>query len=81
MAGPISAKRNTLSTHPEAIADFGMAKNSASAGSWAMVVPPAFLIAAIPAVPSEPDPLKTTPISLFPKSRAIDSNNESMEGR
>ncbi|MFZ0661289.1 MAG: hypothetical protein WAM66_01230 [Acidobacteriaceae bacterium] len=54
---------NTKSTFPEAMALWGMPSNLADASSWAKVMPPSALIAAKPAVPSEPLPERITPMA------------------
>jgi len=59
----------------------GMGGNSASSGFWAIVAPPASLMARIPVAPSLPEPLKTTAMARDPYVPATDSNSRSIDGR
>src|SRR5439155_23667689 len=60
-ARPMRSSGSTKSTWPVPIAACGMPKNAELASSCAITAPPAALIAATPAAPSEPVPLRTTP--------------------
>ena len=59
----------------------GIPKNSEVASSWAITVPPIFLIAWTPIAPSLPVPVRTTAIARSLKLAATDSNSRSAEGR
>ena len=60
----IRANGNTKSTRPVAIALCGMLSYSASMGSCTIARPPRSLISRSPSVPSEPLPVRMTPMAL-----------------
>src|SRR6266566_1727580 len=59
----ISSSRRMKSAWPDLIAAAGIPKNSADSWSWAITVPPIFLMAPTPSDPSLPVPVKTTAIA------------------
>ena len=75
MAAGIAAGSKTKSTKPVAIALAGILPNSVVSGLRAITIPPAFLIAFIPSVPSEPKPERMIPIALAPLSAASELKN------
>src|SRR5713101_7325941 len=56
----ISSRGRIKSTLPLWMAALGIPKNSADSSSWAMTVPPIFLMACTPMAPSLPVPVSTT---------------------
>jgi hypothetical protein len=71
----------TWSTLVLRIADSGISRAIASAGSWTITIPPQRLIADTPALPSSSAPLSKTALTRGPKATAAERNNTSMEGR
>src|SRR6266576_389932 len=59
----ISSSLRTKSAWPDLIAAAGIPKNSAESWSWAITVPPIFLMAPTPRDPSLPVPVRTTAIA------------------
>src|SRR5262249_41665886 len=59
----ISLRGSTKSTPPVAIAELGIPKKSLVASSWAMTVPPIFLMAWTPLLPPLPVPLIPPPFA------------------
>ena len=53
----------------------GILLYSEVSGFRAIAIPPAFFIAKIPSVPSDPKPDSITPIALLPKSLANELKN------
>src|SRR5262245_48204032 len=80
-ADGISLRGSTKSTAPVAMAELGIPKKSLVASSWAMTVPPIFLMAWTPIVPSLPVPVRTTAIARCLKLAATDSKSRSADGR
>src|SRR5439155_9900716 len=73
-AHAISSRGRTKSTLPLSMAAPGMPKNSDVCWSWAMTVPPIFLMALTPIEPSPPLPESTTAIARSLQLAATDSN-------
>ncbi len=61
---------------PVLIAAEGIPKNWEVFSSWAITVPPIFLIAVTPIAPSLPVPVSTTAIARSLELAATDSNSE-----
>src|SRR5690606_1248272 len=81
MRGAMSSRGKTSSAWPPAMTAAGMLKMTDVSSSWTMVRPPAFLIAAIPPLPSRPMPVRTTPTPRGPNTAATDSIITSTDGR
>src|SRR5207245_5014889 len=80
-AAEISSRERMKSTFPVWMAAPGMPKNSEVASSWAITVPPIFLMACTPIWPSLPVPVSTTAMARPLKPAATDSKRRSAEGR
>lgn len=77
----IFSKGDTMSTHPVAIATFGIPNTTDVFSSCAMVCPPFCLMVAKPFAPSFPMPVRTTPITFGPNISATEISVGSADGR
>src|SRR5665213_2691979 len=81
IASATDSSGTTRSTAPRRMACLGMPKTTQLASSWAIVVAPADFIFFIPCAPSEPIPVRITPIAFGPAASATELNSTSTDGR